>query len=190
MLTAALEHIDQIVVRNDVVQPTGDDQALEDPDVPGRRLDAICTRTISRNLASRRTRVRGSSGAIRPRPNLSAWRCRKRTPIATAGAAPIYLRFRGQYFDQETQLQYNYFRDYDPGIGRYVQADPIGLHGSVNAYRCVDGNPPNYFDPLGLAAQCNCHKIIEVARSKLRSKNSASRTDRHPHNLAFCHAGL
>ena len=36
------------------------------------------------------------------------------------------LRFPGQYFDQETDLHYNYFRDYDPATGRYVQSDPTG----------------------------------------------------------------
>ena len=42
------------------------------------------------------------------------------------------LRFAGQYFDRETNLHYNYFRDYDPLAGRYVQSDPIGLDGGVN----------------------------------------------------------
>jgi RHS repeat-associated protein len=37
------------------------------------------------------------------------------------------LRFPGQYHDRETGLVYNYFRDYDPAIGRYVQSDPIGF---------------------------------------------------------------
>lgn len=39
------------------------------------------------------------------------------------------LRFPGQYFDKETNLGYNYFRDYDSAIGRYIQSDPIGLRG-------------------------------------------------------------
>src|SRR5262245_53865236 len=37
------------------------------------------------------------------------------------------LRFPGQYFDAETGLSYNYFRDYAPELGRYFQSDPIGL---------------------------------------------------------------
>jgi RHS repeat-associated protein len=36
------------------------------------------------------------------------------------------LRFPGQFFDRETGLSYNVMRDYDSGIGRYVQADPVG----------------------------------------------------------------
>ncbi|WP_148715527.1 RHS repeat-associated core domain-containing protein [Chitinolyticbacter meiyuanensis] len=32
------------------------------------------------------------------------------------------LRFPGQYFDKESGRHYNYFRDYDPRIGRYIQS--------------------------------------------------------------------
>jgi RHS repeat-associated protein len=45
------------------------------------------------------------------------------------------LRFPGQYYDAETGLSYNYFRDYDPVVGRYVQIDPIGQHGGINTYQ-------------------------------------------------------
>jgi RHS repeat-associated protein len=35
------------------------------------------------------------------------------------------FRFPGQYYDQETGLHQNWFRDYAPGLGRYVEADPL-----------------------------------------------------------------
>lgn len=45
---------------------------------------------------------------------------------------------------------YNYFRDYDPATGRYVQSDPIGLGGGLNTYAYADSQPTGVFDPDGL----------------------------------------
>jgi RHS repeat-associated protein len=60
------------------------------------------------------------------------------------------LRFPGQQYDAVLGLHYNYFRDYDPGIGRYAQSDPIGLAGGVNSYVYVAGNPLTQIDSNGL----------------------------------------
>lgn len=67
------------------------------------------------------------------------------------GAFEFNLRFPGQYFDKETSLHYNYFRDYSAEIGRYVQGDPLGLTYHLNPYSYANFNPLSYFDPTGEA---------------------------------------
>ena len=56
----------------------------------------------------------------------------------------------GQYYDAETGKHYNYFRDYDPSIGRYAESDPIGLRGSMSTFGYVGGSPITNRDQLGL----------------------------------------
>lgn len=60
------------------------------------------------------------------------------------------LRFPGQIADAETSLNYNYFRDYDSSLGRYIQTDPIGLIGGFSLFDYVGQNPSRWIDPLGL----------------------------------------
>ncbi|UVL81286.1 RHS domain-containing protein [Pseudomonas putida] len=61
------------------------------------------------------------------------------------------LRFQGQYSDNETGLQYNTFRYYDPEIGRFNSQDPIGILGGCNFYGYAS-NPISWVDPWGLCA--------------------------------------
>lgn len=60
------------------------------------------------------------------------------------------VRFPGQYFDGESGLHYNNFRDYDPSLGRYIQSDPIGLWGGANIYLYSLANPLTNYDRAGL----------------------------------------
>ncbi len=73
------------------------------------------------------------------------------------------LRFPGQYYDQETNLHYNWHRTYDPGTGRYTQVDPIGFIGGINLYVYIHGDPLDGIDPWGLFS-------LGDARDSLRKK--------------------
>ncbi len=77
---------------------------------------------------------------------------------------------------------YNYFRDYDPVTGRYVESDPIGLLDGLNTYGYVAGNPLALSDPLGLfqvdPASCAanpriCKRIHQFAKKITRRQREA-----------------
>jgi RHS repeat-associated protein len=96
----------------------------------------------------------------RPSDNVLRWRWDP-TPFgeglpdqnpASIGTFVYNLRFPGQQFDAETNLNYNYFRDYDPAVGRYVESDRIGLRGGLNTYNYAFFRPSQLVDPLGLQA--------------------------------------
>jgi RHS repeat-associated protein len=66
---------------------------------------------------------------------------------------------RYSYDVASEQIDYNYFRYYDPSLGRYITSDRIGLADGPNTYAYVGGNPLTYFDPDGE------RKFIEIFRT-------------------------
>ena len=89
----------------------------------------------------------------RPSDNALMWRWGPDTfgSVAPSGSLTYNLRFPGQYYLAESGLHYNYFRTYDPQMGRYLESDPIGLRGgSYSTYSYVNNNPISNKDPLGL----------------------------------------
>ena len=93
----------------------------------------------------------------------------------------ISLRFPGQYYDSESKLHYNHHRDYDPGIGRYIQSDPIGLGGGVNRYGYVLGNPLIGIDPSGLVGEELLNFVGDVSHTPIKYL---------PHATAVVGAGI
>jgi RHS repeat-associated protein len=98
---------------------------------------------------------------VRPSDNQVRWRWDGADPFGAsqpnanpAGLGPFVYnaRFPGQLYDPETGTHYNYFRNYDPAIARYVQSDPIGLDGGINTYVYAGSAPVDFEDPNGLQA--------------------------------------
>lgn len=60
--------------------------------------------------------------------------------------------FAGCCYDESASesTHYNYYRDYEPAQGSYVESDPIGLRGGLNTYTYVLNNPLSESDPSGL----------------------------------------
>ncbi len=69
------------------------------------------------------------------------------------GAVGVTRKYTGQELDGETGLYYYHARYYDPVLGRFVSADPIGINLSnpqtLNRYSYVTNNPINLTDPTG-----------------------------------------
>ena len=66
------------------------------------------------------------------------------------------FRYKGYYFDSETNLYYLQTRYYDPSIGRFISPDSIDYLNNesvdgLNLYAYCGNNPVNRFDPSGHA---------------------------------------
>lgn len=113
--------------------------------------------------------------------------------VSWSGSVSTPWRFPGQYFDDESGLHYNRFRYYQPGVGRYVSPDPLGLLPSPNPYG-YPGNPTVVCDPLGLAPTEGCgangtgasqfSSRSEPGSGRLRFAGRGSTGDMNPENLA------
>lgn len=72
-----------------------------------------------------------------------------RVRLSTANRLRLDLRFPGHFHDEEIDLHFNRYRYYDPGLGRYLASDPIGIAGGLNLYAYVP-NPLVQVDLVGL----------------------------------------
>lgn len=92
--------------------------------------------------------------------------------VTTSSSVALNIGFPGQYFDTETGLWNNGFRDYSPSLGRYVESDPTGIANDVNTYNYTSDNPIANIDPMGLYDTCAA-SVREAAACGLVSPGSA-----------------
>jgi RHS repeat-associated protein len=91
------------------------------------------------------------------------------------GIALVFdMRFQGQKYDAASGLSYNYFRDYDPATGRYVQSDPIGLDGGISTYGYAGANSLVFFDPLGLQQRAGAGWYVMGLHTNVNAQRSVN----------------
>ncbi|MDA3937017.1 MAG: RHS repeat-associated core domain-containing protein [Actinomycetota bacterium] len=89
-------------------------------------------------------------------------------PIATRNP----LRYRGYYYDNETQLYYLPARYYNPDTARFLSVDPAppsaGDPTSLNGYAYCVGDPVQFDDPTGAYADergaVGSDSVLDLAR--------------------------
>lgn len=89
-----------------------------------------------------------TAGVVKARYDYDAWGRRTILGIPTKDAD---FGFTGHYTHSASGLTLAPFRAYDPGLGRWISEDPIGLGGGdTNLFAYVGNGPLNSVDPLGL----------------------------------------
>lgn len=72
------------------------------------------------------------------------------------------ILFTGRDYDYETGLYYYRARTMHPGLGRFIQHDPLMYVDGLNMYSYVMNNPLNYIDSYGLDCnKCNLPPTVE-----------------------------
>ena len=80
------------------------------------------------------------------------------------------FRFSTKYQDDETDLLYYGYRNYNASTGRWVNRDPDDENGGLNIYGFVYNSPVDDVDLLGLCDDCKCGPDV----SRLVSQTEAS----------------
>jgi RHS repeat-associated protein len=131
------------------------------------------------------------SNTIRKGASIESYEYRRVQTGATAFWTPI--RFQGQYHDEETDLNQNWNRFYEPLTGRYLEPEPMlalgeylvdvaKVAGQVSVYGYASNDPVSHGDPTGHQVCGNrpgsiieqtkddCDRLVDQMTGALNSK--------------------
>ena len=107
-----------------------------------------------KNIQGDILKIYDNSGVLYAEYSYDAWgKCTIKSNVNNIAAINPF-RYRGYYYDTETELYYLNARYYDPEIGRFISPDgteylePETING-LNLYAYCGNNPVMYMDPAG-----------------------------------------
>lgn len=118
----------------------------------------VLYRVVKDQLGSVRLVVNATSGEVTQSLDYDAYG----RVLSETGAGFQPFGFAGGLYDADTKLVRFGARDYDPGMGRWTNKDPIGFAGGdTNVYAYVAVDPVNRVDPTGLAVYL-CARVADL----------------------------
>ncbi len=102
-----------------------------------------------------------STGRVVTRYRFSAY---GESETSTSEPLKMQLRFQGQYADNESGLSYNFYRYYDPQLGRFIQQDLVRRYGFENLF-AYTSDPLYFVDPFGLSSSPAC-PVLKLGTGK------------------------
>jgi RHS repeat-associated protein len=138
---------------DNTLQELNDDATLRASFVPGFGFDEAFGRTKGTTKAEYLTDRLGSTVALSDANGslVTNYSYEPYGKMTQSGAPDDNARtFTGRE-DDGTGLMFYRARYYDPGSGRFISEDPIGIRGGINLYRYTGADPINKSDPTGKA---------------------------------------